>query len=209
MKEILNKYFPNLTDEQIGQYEMLQPLYEQWNAAINVISRKDIEELNVRHVLHSLAIAKACNFNDGARILDVGCGGGFPVIPLAIMFPKVQFTAVDSIGKKIRVVEAVAKALNLCNVNAINARAESLNNMRFDYVVSRAVADTSKLKTWCWKMIEHGEAGTMPNGMILLKGGDLSEELSELRIPYTEYPIAEWFNEEFFATKKVIIIPKR
>lgn len=206
--DFLKKYFPDLTPDQLSKFEALPALYTEYNAAVNVVSRKDIDELPVRHVLHSLAVARVCSFDSGARVLDVGCGGGFPVIPLAIMFPDVRFVAVDSIGKKIRVVQQVAERLGLSNVEAVNARAESVNG-RFDYVVSRAVARTAMLKQWTWAKIQRGQCGSLPNGMILLKGGDLSEELSEAKVAYSEYTVANWFDEPFFETKKVVFIPKK
>lgn len=197
------KYFPDITDRQRGQFAALYDIYSEWNARINVISRKDFGELYVRHVLHSLAIAALCRFDDGARILDVGCGGGFPSVPLAIMFPEAHFVAADSIGKKITVVKGVCEAAGIINVDARNVRVEQIGE-RFDYVVTRAVAQMPQLVEWVWRKIERGRRGTLPNGMLCLKGGDLSEELAATRIAWREYPISEFFDEAFFDTKKVV-----
>ena len=163
------KYFPDLSDRQREQFEALYPLYEEWNAKINVVSRKDFEQLYLRHVLHSLAIAKVCQFDAGARVLDVGCGGGFPSIPLAILFPEVSFTSVDSIRKKITVVEGVSEALGLTNLKPINCRVEQLKD-RYDYIVSRAVTDMSTFVGWVWNKIEKGQRGSLPTAFSL-EGG--------------------------------------
>ena len=204
--EIISKYF-SLTAEQQRQMEALGTLYTEWNAKINVVSRKDIDELYVRHVLHSLAIAKVCDFAAGAKVCDIGCGGGFPTIPLAIMFPEVEFTAVDSIGKKITVVREIASALGLTNVTPINARIEAVKG-EFDYVVSRAVTDMKTLKGWVLPKLRSGQAGSLPNGMIVLKGGDLAEEIAQARLRCDIHRIGEWFEEEFFETKQVIYARK-
>jgi 16S rRNA (guanine527-N7)-methyltransferase len=200
--EIISKYF-TLTEEQQSRFEALGALYSDWNAKINVVSRKDIDELYVRHVLHSLAIAKVCTFEAGAKVVDIGCGGGFPTIPLAIMFPEVEFTAVDSIGKKITVVREVASALGLTNVTPINARIEAVKG-EFDYVVSRAVTDMKTLKGWAMPKLRAGQKGSLPNGMLVLKGGDLAEELGLARLRCDIHPIRTLFEEEFFDTKSVI-----
>jgi 16S rRNA (guanine527-N7)-methyltransferase len=200
--EIISKYF-TLTEEQQSRFEALGALYSEWNAKINVVSRKDIDELYVRHVLHSLAIAKVCTFEAGAKVVDIGCGGGFPTIPLAIMFPEVEFTAVDSIGKKITVVREVASALGLTNVTPINARIEAVKG-EFDYVVSRAVTDMKTLKGWAMPKLRAGQKGSLPNGMLVLKGGDLAEELGLARLRCDIHPIRTLFEEEFFDTKSVI-----
>ncbi len=200
--EIISKYF-TLTEEQQSRFEALGALYSEWNAKINVVSRKDIDELYVRHVLHSLAIAKVCIFEAGAKVVDIGCGGGFPTIPLAIMFPEVEFTAVDSIGKKITVVREVASALGLTNVTPINARIEAVKG-EFDYVVSRAVTDMKTLKGWAMPKLRAGQKGSLPNGMLVLKGGDLAEELGLARLRCDIHPIRTLFEEEFFDTKSVI-----
>lgn len=218
------KYFPELAKRQKEQFAALGALYGEWNAKINVISRREagpaagsgagaegegaFDEFYLRHVLHSLAIARACNFGGGARVLDIGTGGGFPTIPLAIMFPRAHFTAVDSIGKKIRVVGEVVRELGLENVTPLNARVESVPG-RFDYAVSRAVAPASTLLNWVWPKIERGQKGSLPGGALLLKGGDLEAELAETRRQYLSYDISDWFDEEFFETKKVIYIEKR
>lgn len=200
--EVITKYF-TLTPEQQQRFDALGALYEEWNSKINVISRKDIDELYVRHVLHSLAIAKVCTFEAGAQVVDIGCGGGFPTIPLAIMFPEVEFTAVDSIGKKITVVREVARALGLTNVTPVNARIEAVKG-EFDYVVSRAVTDMKTLKGWALPKLRAGQRGSLPNGMLVLKGGDLAEELGEARLRCDIHRIGDLFEEEFFDTKSVI-----
>jgi 16S rRNA (guanine527-N7)-methyltransferase len=205
--EIIRKYFPEITPEQEAQFERLGTLYAEWNTRINVISRKDMEHLYTRHILHSLAIAKVCRFTPGARILDIGCGGGFPSVPLAIMFPEAQFVAVDSIAKKIRVVEGVIEGADIKNLRAINCRAEQLTE-RFDYVVSRAVTEMSRFMPWAWPRLERGEKGTLPNGILYLKGGDLAEELAATHRRWTLYDISEWFEDEFFETKRVVYTRK-
>lgn len=204
--EIISKYF-TLTEEQQRRFDALGALYEEWNAKINVVSRKDIDELYVRHVLHSLAIAKVCTFEAGAKVCDIGCGGGFPTIPLAILFPEVEFTAVDSIGKKITVVREVASALGLTNVTPINARIEAVKG-EFDYVVSRAVTDMKTLKGWALPKLRAGQRGSLPNGMLVLKGGDLAEELGLARLRCDIHRISDLFEEEFFDTKQVIYARK-
>ena len=201
--ELLLKYFPDMSDEQRRRFAALEELYAGWNAKINVISRKDFGSLYLHHVLHSLAIARVCRFAAGARIADVGCGGGFPSVPLAIMFPEAKFTAVDSIAKKITVVRGVAGSLGLENLEAVNMRFEQLP-LRFDYVVSRAVADAGTLTGWVWNRIDRGECGTLPNGILCLKGGDLAEELALTGKRWRIFEISHLFDEEFFATKKII-----
>ena len=203
----VEKYFPDLTERQRMQFAALYDLYADWNAKINVVSRKDFSQFYLRHVLHSLAIARVCRFDAGARVMDVGCGGGFPSVPLAIMFPDAQFTAIDSIGKKITVVRAVAEAAGIANLRPLNMRAEQLDE-RFDYVVSRAVTDMSTFVGWVWKKIGRGQCGSLPNGILYLKGGDLADELSRTRLPWTEYAISEFFDEDFFETKKVVYTAK-
>jgi len=204
--ENLLAYFPNLTKTQIEQFEKLQGLYSEWNEKINVISRKDISELYTRHVLHSLAIAKIFSFVPGSVIVDVGTGGGFPGIPLAIMFPECQFTLVDSIGKKIIVVSEVSKAIGLKNVKAVNDRLENIP-VKADFIVNRAVSRMSNLLTWSENKLSKTNKNTFENGVISLKGGDLDEELDETGCPHQVWDIKDFFKEEFFDTKKVVYIP--
>ncbi len=201
--DLILKYFPDLTDGQRQQFAALWDLYADWNAKINVVSRKDFDQLYLRHVLHSLAIAKVCAFAPDARVLDVGCGGGFPSVPLAILFPDVQFMAADSIRKKITVVEGVADGLGLKNLTPRCARVEPLAE-RFDYVVSRAVTAMPEFVGWVWNKIEKGQRGTLPNGILYLKGGELAEELALTGRRWTLYDIPQFFDEEFFETKKVV-----
>lgn len=203
---IITKYFPKLDQKQIALFEQLQPLYAEWNAQINVISRKDFPEFYEHHVLHSLAIAKLISFLPGTKILDVGTGGGFPGIPLAILFPKTQFHLVDSIGKKIKVVTNVAESLGLENVTAQQIRAEELIE-KFDFVVSRAVTGLPEFVPWVRKNISKKQINAMPNGIIYLKGGDLQEEIKPYKKNVFVKNLSEWFDEEFFETKKVIHLP--
>ena len=204
MEEIL-KQFPNLTDTQIQQFEKLQFLYEDWNAKINVISRKDIDELYTRHVLHSLGIAKVITFKSGTKILDVGTGGGFPGIPLAILFPEVNFYLIDIIAKKIRVVNEVASALGLQNLKAEQKRAEIVSQ-EYDFVVSRAVTNMSDFVSWIKGKIRKTSNNDLQNGVLYLKGGDLTEELKDFP-KATEYNLSDYFSDEFFETKKVVHVP--
>ena len=207
MIAIIEKYFPTLTEHQKEQFGALYDLYADWNAKINVVSRKDFEQLYLRHVLHSLAIAKVCQFEAGAKVLDVGCGGGFPSVPLAIMFPEVQFISADSIGKKITVVKGVCEGAGITNIDARHTRVEQIPE-KFDYVISRAVTEMPQFVKWIWSKIERGQRGTLPNGILYLKGGDLQEELAATRMKWTEYQIADFFEEEFFETKKVVYTSK-
>lgn len=201
------KYFPELSALQKERFAALFPLYKEWNDKINVISRKDFDSLYLKHVLHSLAIARACRFEPGARIVDVGCGGGFPSVPLAILFPEAHFTSVDSIGKKITVVREVSAALGLENLTPLNCRIEQLDR-RFDYAVSRAVTDMSTFVGWVWPKIERGQRGSLPNGILYLKGGELAEELAHTGRKCDIFDIGKWFDEEFFETKRVVFIKK-
>ncbi len=206
--QIIEKYFGDrLTDTQRRQFAALGALYSEWNARINVISRKDIDELYLKHVLHSLAIARVCGFASGARVCDVGCGGGFPSVPLAIMFPEAKFTAVDSIGKKIRVVDEVCKGAGITNVKTFNGRVEACSQ-RFDYVVCRAVTEMGRFLQWTLPKVERGQCGSLPNGIICLKGGDLAEELAATGRRFDIFAISEYFEEDFFETKKVVYLKK-
>lgn len=201
MEEIL-KQFPNLTDNQIQQFERLQFLYEDWNSKINVISRKDIDELYTRHVLHSLGVAKILEFKPGSKIMDVGTGGGFPGIPLAILFPEVDFYLIDVIAKKIRVVNEVAIALGLKNVKAEQKRAE-LVNQEFDFIVSRAVTNMPDFVSWVNGKIRKNSKHELQNGILYLKGGDLTEELKDFK-KAEQFDLSDFFKDEFFETKKVV-----
>lgn len=203
--DIILKYFPDLTDSQKEQFQLLRSLYEDWNLKINVVSRKDIDELYLRHVLHSLGIAKIQSFKPGAQILDVGTGGGFPGIPLAILFPEVQFHLVDSIGKKIKVVEEVVEGLQLQNVKATNDRVENVPG-KYDFIVSRAVAQMETFAHWVKDKVAKKSAHDLKNGILYLKGGDLTEELQSFP-KATIYPLAEYFEEDFFETKSVVHLP--
>jgi 16S rRNA (guanine527-N7)-methyltransferase len=200
---IITKYFPKLKPEQIEFFRQLQPLYAEWNAQINVISRKDFDGFYERHVLHSLAIAKLLTFTPGTKILDVGTGGGFPGIPLAIFFPEVQFHLVDSIGKKIKVVNNVIESLGLQNVNAEQIRAEELKG-EYDFVVSRAVTSLPEFVPWIRKNIAKKQRNAMPSGIIYLKGGDLTEEIKPFKNRVFAKNLSDWFEEEYFETKKVV-----
>ncbi len=203
---IIFRYFPDLTDHQKNQFTQLGDLYREWNEKINVVSRKDVENLYVNHILHSLGIAKVISFKSGTSILDVGTGGGFPGIPLAILFPEVNFHLVDSIGKKITVVNAVADAIGLKNVRAEQVRAEQLK-ATYDFVVSRAVTRMKEFYGWVNNKIKSESVHTLDNGILYLKGGDLEEEMNELKKRYSQYDLTEFFKEDFFETKKVIYLP--
>lgn len=205
MNEIL-KYFSELTDTQISQFEKLYDLYFDWNSKINVISRKDIQNLYINHVLHSLAIAKFTSFTSSTYILDVGTGGGFPGIPLAIFFPQVEFVLIDSIGKKIRVVNEVAKALSLTNVEAIHRRIQD-EKRKFDFVISRAVMPLPDLEKLVNKNVSYKQKNSLQNGLICLKGGDLHTELEPFKKIVESFSLSQYFEEEFFKTKKIIYLP--
>lgn len=200
------KYFPDLTERQREQLAALLPLYEEWNAQINVISRKDMDHFYEHHVLHSLAIAKAVRFKPMAEVLDVGTGGGFPGVPLAIMFPDARFTLIDSIGKKIKVVSDVIDRLGLANTKALQIRAEQLDG-EFDFVVSRAVTTLPEFVPWVKGKISKTQYHTLHNGILYLKGGDLDAELAPFRKKVRTWNISDWFDEEYFETKKVIHLP--
>ena len=205
--DLIIKHFPDITERQKQQFESLGALYEEWNARINVVSRKDMEHLYTRHILHSLAIAKVCQFEAGARVVDIGCGGGFPSVPLAIMFPEVEFVGCDSIAKKIRVVEGIKAGAGIDNLTAVNSRAEQLGQM-FDYVVSRAVTEMARFMPWAWPLLRKGQRGTLPNGILYLKGGELAEELAATRRHWDLYDIRTMFDDEFFDTKRVVYTKK-
>jgi 16S rRNA (guanine527-N7)-methyltransferase len=203
--ELILKYFPDLTEQQIEQFEALLSLYKEWNAKINVISRKDIDELYLRHVLHSLAIAKVMPFANGSSILDVGTGGGFPGVPLAILFPECQFHLVDSINKKLKVIKGVVDALSLENIKTTHSRVEAINE-QYDFIVSRAVTSMPEFTKWVKGKIRKEQINDFKNGILYLKGGDLSDELKQ----YTRvklFPLTDYFKEDFFETKKVVYLP--
>ena len=203
--DLILKYFPNLTELQIQQFEALEDLYKDWNSKINVVSRKDIDELYLRHVLHSLSIAKVMPFADGSSVLDVGTGGGFPGVPLAILFPNCQFHLVDSINKKLKVVNSVAEQLELKNIKSTHSRVEAVNET-FDFIVSRAVTAMPEFTKWVKGKIKKDQKNQFKNGILYLKGGDLNEELKQ----YTTvkiFPLTDYFKEDFFETKKVVYLP--
>lgn len=205
--DIILKYFKNLTDEQIAQFAQLYELYSFWNAQINVVSRKDIDELYEHHILHSLGIAKFISFKAGENVLDVGTGGGFPGIPLAILFPETQFHLVDSIGKKIKVVTEVAAALALKNVKASHLRAEQVTD-KYNFVISRAVTRLIDFYPWIQNKFAKENKNAIPNGILYLKGGDLTEEIKESKLKAELHPLSVYFDEAFFETKYVVYIPQ-
>ncbi|WP_220392930.1 16S rRNA (guanine(527)-N(7))-methyltransferase RsmG [Chitinophaga lutea] len=204
--EIVLKYFADFTPRQLDQFRTLAPLYKDWNEKINVISRKDIDALYEKHVLHSLAIAAVADLTPGMQVIDLGTGGGFPGIPLAIFFPEVQFHLVDSIGKKIKVVEAVAEGLNLTNVTTAHSRVEDVKNRKFDLVVSRAVAPLKDLWSWSKPLLRKNPPADRPSGLICLKGGDLAQEISESGCRPRLVNIYKLFPEEFFQEKFVVAV---
>jgi 16S rRNA (guanine527-N7)-methyltransferase len=206
--DLILKYFPDLTPLQISQFEKLGPLYQEWNEKINLISRKDIDELYVRHVLHSLAIAKFIRFKSGTTLLDVGTGGGFPGIPLAILFPECHFTMIDSIGKKILVVQDVAEQLKLTNVLAVKNRVQDIKQ-RFDFVISRAVTAFPEFVSMVRKNVSPLSKNALPNGIIYLKGGDFEAEIKSFSAIAEIFDLSKSFEEPYFETKKVIYLPVR
>lgn len=201
--EIIKKYFPNLTETQVEQFAQLEALYNDWNSKINVISRKDIQNLYEHHVLHSLGIAKVVNFHAGTEIMDLGTGGGFPGIPLAILFPEVSFHLVDSIGKKVRVANEVATAIGLKNVKFSHARAEEIKE-QYDFIVTRAVMPMIDLIKISRKNVKKEQKNSVPNGIIALKGGELNGEIASMRNISTIWDLSDYFEEEYFKTKKVV-----
>lgn len=210
MWELILKYFPALSQQQQIQFKAMLGLYGDWNSKINVISRKDIDALYEKHVLHSLAIAEFMQFVPGTKVLDIGTGGGFPGIPLAVLFPEVHFTLCDSVKKKIKVVEEVALGLGLHNITCETGRAEELRQ-HFHFVVSRAVAPMADLYTWAWQKLEEDSFNSKINGFLLLKGGDLREEIAELKLKNRKlnvqlFDLNKWFDEPFFETKKLVYI---
>jgi 16S rRNA (guanine527-N7)-methyltransferase len=203
---IISHYFSSLSEKQKNQFAKLFDLYSDWNNKINVISRKDIENLYINHVVHSLGIAKVMSFKPGASVLDVGTGGGFPGIPLAILFPETNFHLVDSIGKKITVVNAVAEGLGLRNVKGEQIRGEQIKD-KYDFIVSRAVTRLKEFYGWIHQKTKEKSIHELDNGILYLKGGDLDEELNELKKPYSLYSLSDYFKEDFFETKKVVYVP--
>ncbi|MBC7653135.1 MAG: 16S rRNA (guanine(527)-N(7))-methyltransferase RsmG [Oligoflexus sp.] len=204
---IIQKYFSKLSPNQIKQFDQLYGLYQNWNSQINVISRKDIDLLYERHILHSLGIAKVCEFLPNQSVLDVGTGGGFPGIPLAILFPETQFLLVDSIGKKIKVVNEVSSAIGLKNLRAIHSRAEQVDE-KFDYIVSRAVTQLKDFYPWIKGKFKKVSKADLPNGVLYLKGGDLQQELEDSQMKNIKlFPLTDYFEEEFFETKYVVYFP--
>jgi len=206
LKEVL-KYFPDLTEDQLEKFTKLKDLYKDWNLKINVVSRKDIDEIYLRHVLHSLGIAKVQQFRSGSTVMDVGTGGGFPGIPLAILFPETQFHLVDSIGKKIKVVNEVKEGLGLENVKTSNCRVEEIDE-QYDFIVSRAVAQMETFVRWVKGKIKKKSNHELKNGILYLKGGDLSEELAKYETAKI-YNLSDYFEEDFFETKKVVHLPMK
>ena len=205
--ELIQRYFPNLSDLQYKQLAALGELYSDWNAKINVISRKDMEHFYERHVLHSLAIAKVIQFKPETQILDVGTGGGFPGVPLAILFPEVSFHLVDSIGKKIKVVQEVSNALELTNLSAEHARAEQVSG-QFDFVVSRAVTRLTEFYPWVQNKFNKKSFNDLDNGILYLKGVDLMEEFDELKKPYQMFSLKYYYTEEWFESKGLVFVPR-
>ena len=206
--ELITKYFADFSEQQLQQLTALEELYKEWNSKINVISRKDIESLYLNHVLHSLSIAAVIQFNPGTRIVDIGCGGGFPGVPLAIFFPEVEFHLVDSIAKKLKVVEAVCEGADIKNITIQHTRAEDIKGRKFDFAVSRAVAPLKDLLRWSYPLVEKGKKQELPNGLICLKGGDLTQEIFESGARPGVVPISTLFKEDYFQEKFVLHVAR-
>ena len=206
--DIILKYFSDFSEKQLEQFAALEQLYKEWNEKINVISRKDIDSLYLKHVLHSLAIATAIDFRQGTKVIDIGTGGGFPGVPLAILYPEVQFHLVDSIGKKLKVIEAVVEATGLTNVTTQHIRADEIINRQFNFVVTRAVAPLKDLWQWSKPLIKKGGTQALANGLICLKGGDLAQEISDSGLRPTMIPLQQIFPEEYFHEKYLLHIAK-
>jgi len=206
--DIILKYFSEFSSLQLQQFEALEGLYKEWNEKINVVSRKDIDQIYLHHVLHSLSIAAIANFKPGAEVIDIGCGGGFPSIPLAIFFPEVKFHAVDSIGKKLKVVEAVAEGANIKNITTQHTRAEEIKNRKFDFAISRAVAPLKELWTWSKPLLKKENRNEINNGLICLKGGDLHQEIFESGTRPKMMSVYDIFSEDFFKEKYIIYVKK-
>ena len=206
--DIILKYFSDFTPAQLQQFTALEELYKEWNEKINVISRKDIDSLYLKHVLHSLSIAAIVEFNPGTQIIDIGTGGGFPGVPLAIFFPEVQFHLVDSIAKKLKVIEAVAEGAGIKNITTQHTRAEDIKNRKFDFAVSRAVAPLKDLWRWAAPLVKKGNDMEIKNGLICLKGGDLAQEISDSGVKPRVAGIEDIFKEDFFKEKYILHVPK-
>ena len=207
--DILYKYFADFTPSQIKKFEALKDLYIEWNEKINVISRKDIEHIYTHHVLHSLSIAALADFNEGMEVIDIGCGGGFPGVPLAIFFPEVKFHLVDSIGKKLKVVEAVAEAAGIENITTQHTRVEEIKSRKFHFAISRAVAPLKDLWNWSSPLLRKGNSASLANGLICLKGGDLHQEISDSNVRPKLLPIYDIFPEEYFQEKFIVHVAKQ
>jgi len=205
---LILQYFTEFSEKQIEQFRGLKDIYKEWNDQINVISRKDIDQIYLHHVLHSLSIAAVCEFNPGTEVIDIGCGGGFPGVPLAIFFPEVKFHLVDSIGKKLKVVNAVCEALEITNITTQHTRAEEIKNRKFDFAVSRAVAPLKDLWFWSKPLIKGGYIHELANGLICLKGGDLAQEVFESGVKPNVFPVDQIFDNEFFKEKFVFHVKK-
>jgi 16S rRNA (guanine527-N7)-methyltransferase len=203
MSKFIRQYFPHLTSGQYDRFAVMEDLYREWNERINVISRRDIREIAVHHILHSLAIAKVISFVPGTTVMDAGTGGGFPGVPLAVFFPEVRFTLVDSIGKKTRVIEAISKSLGLSNISVINARFESVRD-RFDFITGRAVSGLPVFFSLAGKAVKKNGMNSIPNGILYLTGGDLGEDLGQVGAASMVYDIRDFFGEDYFSTKKLV-----